>query len=146
MFLSRISLGQYCQKKYCQKWGLEKKDTGGSQPYREGCLKRGISKTLRTIKLDGHISGKCHFIQICLNRLKKLLYSGKWQNYFTHKSVSTMYIPMGIYLIRNWISMIIISQKYPNHKGLCNGKMNKIYPRLLLWCLLLSYWESICYC
>ena len=32
-----------------------------------------------------------------MNRLKKLYFQGKWQNYFTHKTISTIYIPTEIY-------------------------------------------------
>ena len=60
--------------------------------------------------LNGHPS-ICHSIQIWI-RLKKLYFHGKWQNHFTHKSVSTFIICRNLsewkiefilpYLLRNF--------------------------------------------
>ena len=44
----------------------------------------------------------CHSIQIWI-RLKKLYFHGKWQNHFTHKSVSTFIICRNFIWTKNWI-------------------------------------------
>ena len=59
--LSGISLGQYCQKKSCQKWGFGRKDKKGKWPY-IGLSIEGGSNLLYTMLVDNSffpLSCKC---------------------------------------------------------------------------------------
>ena len=74
--------------------------------------------------LNGHPS-ICHSIQIWI-RLKKLYFHGKWQNHFTHKSVSTFTICRNFIWMKNWIYITIFSEKFP-----INAR-NKVLAKCLL--------------
>ena len=62
--------------------------------------------------LNGH-SSICHLIQIWI-RLKKLYFHGKWQNHFTHKSVSTFIICRNLSEWKIEFIFYIISEKFSN--------------------------------
>ena len=62
--------------------------------------------------LNGHPS-ICHSIQIWI-RIKKLYFHGKWQNHFTHKSVSTFTICRNFIWMINWIYITIFREKCQN--------------------------------
>ena len=64
------------------------------------------------VNLNGH-PPICYVIQFWI-RLKKLYFHRKWQNQFTHKSVSILIIFRNSMWMKNWIYITTFSKKFPN--------------------------------